>query len=178
MLVGRILPERHLTNETKGVITVSAGVIGTLTALVLGLLIGAANSSYNTKNQEVLLIAADVIQMDHLLRRYGPEAEPLRDLLHRYTAMKIQDFFREGATKRKIAYSPRLKDKKEKLPEREPRGMSENQMRILGGMLLEASRYIGNVHSVLDKPSVDQAEEIDARLSELVRRIEAIREVL
>jgi hypothetical protein len=53
-------------------------LIGTLTALVLGLLIAAASSSFNTKNQEVVLIAADVIQMDHLLRRYGPEAEGLR----------------------------------------------------------------------------------------------------
>jgi steroid delta-isomerase-like uncharacterized protein len=41
----------------------------------------------------------------------------------------------------KIAYSPWLKDKKEKLPERAPRGMSENQMRILDGMLSEASRF-------------------------------------
>jgi hypothetical protein len=36
-----------LTNETKGVITVSTGVIDTLTALVVGQLIGAASSSFN-----------------------------------------------------------------------------------------------------------------------------------
>ena len=66
------------------------GVVGTLTALVLGLLIAAASSSFNTKNQEVVLIAADVIRTDRLLRRYSPEAEGLRDLLRRYTAMKIQ----------------------------------------------------------------------------------------
>jgi hypothetical protein len=33
------------------------------------------SSSFNSKSQEVILIAADVIRMDHLLRRYGPEAE-------------------------------------------------------------------------------------------------------
>ena len=74
-------------------------MIGTLTALVLGLLIAAAASSFNTKNQEVILIAADVIRMDRLLRRYGPEADGLRDLLRRYTTMKIQDLFAEGTTK-------------------------------------------------------------------------------
>ena len=105
MLVGRILPEHHLTAETKGVITVSTGVIGTLTALVLGLLIGAASSSFNTKNQEVVLIAADVVQLDHLLRSYGPEVEGLRDLLRRYAATKTQDFFPEGSTR-----SPNLKN--------------------------------------------------------------------
>jgi hypothetical protein len=96
MLVSRILPQHHLTDQTKSVVSVSTGVVGTLTALVLGLLIAAASSSFNTKNQEVILIAADVIRMDRQLRRYGPEAEGLRDLLRRYTAMKIQDLFPEG----------------------------------------------------------------------------------
>src|ERR1700741_2038855 len=81
MLVSRILPQNHLTDQTKSVVNLSTGVIGTLTALVLGLLIAAAASSFNTKNQEVILIAADVIRMDRLLRRYGPEAEGLSDLL-------------------------------------------------------------------------------------------------
>jgi hypothetical protein len=57
----------------------------------LGLLIAAASSSFNAKNQEVLLIAADVIRMDRLLRRYGPEAEGLHDPLRRSTAMKTED---------------------------------------------------------------------------------------
>jgi hypothetical protein len=99
MLVSRILPQNHLTDQTKSVVNLSTGVIGTLTALVLGLLIAAAASSFNTKNQEVILIAADVIRMDRLLRRYGPEADGLRDLLRRYTTMKIQDLFAEGTTK-------------------------------------------------------------------------------
>jgi hypothetical protein len=46
MLVSRILPQHHLTDQTKGVVTVSTGVVGTLTALVLGLLIAAASSSF------------------------------------------------------------------------------------------------------------------------------------
>ncbi len=118
MLVGRILPQHHLTDQTKGVITVSTGVIGTLTALVLGLLIAAASSSFNTKNQEVVLIAADVIQMDHLLRRYGPEAEGSRDLLHRYTAMKTEDLFPEGVTKLPNLRNPRTVALLEELQDR------------------------------------------------------------
>src|SRR5258708_24171183 len=81
MLVSRILPQNHLTDQTRSVVTVSMGVVGALTALVLGLLTLGASSSYYTKNQEVVLIAADVIRLDRLLRRYGPEAEGLRDLL-------------------------------------------------------------------------------------------------
>jgi len=58
------------------------------------------------------------------------------------------------------------------------RGMNDTKMRILNGMLSEASRYIGNVHCVVSEPSLDQAKEIDARLAELVSRIEAIRSTL
>src|SRR5258708_32039288 len=107
MLVSRILPQNHLTDQTKGVVTVSTGVVGTLTALVLGLLIAAASSSFDTKNAEVILIAADTIRVDRLLRRYGPEAEPLRDLLRRYTARKIQALVAEGTTKPPIPENPR-----------------------------------------------------------------------
>ncbi len=44
MLVSRILPQHHLTDQTKSVVTGSMGVVGTLTALVLGLLIAAAGT--------------------------------------------------------------------------------------------------------------------------------------
>jgi hypothetical protein len=118
MLVSRILPQNHLTDQTKSVVTVSTGVVGTLTALVLGLLIAAAASSFNTKNQEVILIAADVSRLDRLLRRYGPEAEGLRDLLRRYTAMKIQDLFPEGTTKLPSLENPRTVALLEELQDR------------------------------------------------------------
>jgi type III secretory pathway component EscR len=118
MLLSRILPQNHLTDQTKSVVTVSMGVVGTLTALVLGLLIAAAASSFNTKNQEVILIAADVIRVDRLLRRYGPEAEPLRDLLRRYTAMKIQDLFAEGTNKLPSLENPRTVALLEELQDR------------------------------------------------------------
>jgi hypothetical protein len=96
MLIRRKLPESHFSDETKGVITLSMGVVGTLTALVLSLLINTASTSFNIRNQEITMIGAKVIQLDHLLRRYGPEADGLRDQLRRYTAMKFQDLFPQG----------------------------------------------------------------------------------
>jgi len=107
MLVSRILPQNHLTDQTKSVVSVSTGVVGTLTALVLGLLIAAASSSFNTKNEEVILIAADTIRVDRLLRRYGQEAEAIRDLLRRYIAIKIQELFPDGTTKLPSSENPR-----------------------------------------------------------------------
>jgi hypothetical protein len=98
MQVERILPQFRLADETKNLITMSMGVVATLTALVLGLLVAAASNSFNTRNQEVLQVATDVIQVDYLRRRNGPEADEVRDLLRHYIAMKIQDLFPEGTS--------------------------------------------------------------------------------
>ena len=96
MLIRRKLPESHLSDETKSVVTLSMGVVGTLTALVLSLLIATASSTFNTRNQEITEVAAKVIPLERLLRRYGPEADGERDLLHLYAAMKLQDLFPQG----------------------------------------------------------------------------------
>jgi len=98
MLAARLLPEHHLSPATQSVVSVSMAVVGTLSALVLGLLISAANTSFTTKTQEVKQISADIILLDRLLWRYGPETQDLRVLLHRYTAAKLQDLFPEDPT--------------------------------------------------------------------------------
>jgi hypothetical protein len=96
MLLRRKLPESHLSDESKSVVTPSMGVVGTLTALVLSLLISTASSTFNTRNQEITDKAAKLIQLDRLLRRHGPEADGLRELLRRYAALRFQDLFPEG----------------------------------------------------------------------------------
>jgi hypothetical protein len=97
MLIHRKLPKNHLSDETKSVVTLSMGVVGTLTALVLSLLIATASSTFNTRNHEITVIGAKVIQLDRLLRRYGPEADHIRDLLRRYTAMRLEALFHRVA---------------------------------------------------------------------------------
>jgi hypothetical protein len=105
-LIRRKLPDSHLEAQTEAVVKMSMGVVGTLTALVLGLLVATANSSFTASSQEVTNIAANVIQLDHLLRRYGPEADGVRDLLRRYTAMKLQDLFPESNATKAILDNP------------------------------------------------------------------------
>jgi hypothetical protein len=88
LLVGRILPEHHLNTETKSVVPVAMAVLGTLSVLVLGLLISTASGAFATRSQEVTQISTDMIRLDRLLRRYGPETQDIRELLRRYTANK------------------------------------------------------------------------------------------
>ena len=75
----RALPNHHLSKETQDVVRLGAGLIATIAALVLGLLIGGAKSSFDTRSSQVnQLTAANVILLDNLLGQYGPEVTPLR----------------------------------------------------------------------------------------------------
>ena len=74
----RALPENHLSKETQDVVRLGAGLTATIAALVLGLLIGGAKGSFDTRSSQVKQLTANVILLDNLLAQYGPEATPLR----------------------------------------------------------------------------------------------------
>jgi hypothetical protein len=74
----RLLPEHHLSKETHDIVRLGGGLIATIAALVLGLLIGSAKSSYDTRSSQVRQLTANAILLDNLLEQYGPEATPLR----------------------------------------------------------------------------------------------------
>src|SRR3954468_5830369 len=89
------LPGHHLNAETQSVVTVSVAVIGTLSALVLGLMISAANASFSTRSDEVRELSLQLIRMDRNLRRYGAEGEDARAKLHAWALAKTQQLFPE-----------------------------------------------------------------------------------
>ena len=81
MVVRPLLSEQHLHPDSRDVVKMATGLIGTLTALVLGLLIASAKSSFDQKTNQVRQMTASIILMDDLLAQYGPEAAPIRKLL-------------------------------------------------------------------------------------------------
>ena len=93
MVAAHFLPPQHLSAETKGVVSVSVAVVGTMSALVIGLLISNSSASFTSKTQEVTQISTDVINLDRVLRRYGPETRDMRAMLHRYAEAKMHNLF-------------------------------------------------------------------------------------
>ena len=81
MYVRNALPEHHLREDVKDVIRLSTGLIGTIAALVLGLLIASAKSSFDARNTQIKQITANIILLDSLLGQYGPDAHNLRVVL-------------------------------------------------------------------------------------------------
>jgi hypothetical protein len=80
-LLRKSLPAHHLTDESKDVFRLGAGLIGTISALVLGLLIASAKSSYDTQVGEVKQITGDLVLLDRLLAQYGEETRAVRALM-------------------------------------------------------------------------------------------------
>jgi hypothetical protein len=79
--VRKRLQPHHLTDETKDIVKFGSGFIATMAALVLGLLVASAKSSYDAKVAEVEQVAAKIILLDQVLRQYGPEAASARQAL-------------------------------------------------------------------------------------------------
>jgi hypothetical protein len=100
MVVGHLLPRHHLSDQTRTAVSVAMAVVGTMSALVVSLLISNASSSYSARNADIMRLGANVIQLDHLLRRYGPQADGARTALRQYLTVKLNDLFgpQEGRT--------------------------------------------------------------------------------
>jgi hypothetical protein len=86
MFMRRVLPEHHVNEESKYIFKSGMGLLATLAALVLGLLIASAKSSYDAKEDEVKQGAVKIILLDRTLRHYGPQADPARAILRRLAA--------------------------------------------------------------------------------------------
>ena len=78
-LLRRILPKHHLSEDAQNVVRLGVGLIATIAALLLGLLIAAAKGSLDTQNTQVKQITADLILLDNILAQYGPEARSIRE---------------------------------------------------------------------------------------------------
>jgi hypothetical protein len=72
--VRRYLPEDHLSADSRDAVKLAMGLVATMTALLLGLLISSAKGTYDTVRTEVMQMAAKVAFLDRVLALYGPEA--------------------------------------------------------------------------------------------------------
>ena len=81
LAIRALLPEPHLAADSKDLVKLGMGLIATMSALVLGLLIASAKGSFDAQRSELTQISANVIFFDRILARYGPETKEARELL-------------------------------------------------------------------------------------------------
>ena len=145
----QLLPAHHQSDETKSLVTVSMAVVGTISALVLGLLISNANTSFITRSGEVIALSADILRLDQMMRLYGPETDPARGKLVQFAERKTDDLFTEDPRDIRVADPSTyqvLQQAENLLLELRP---DDPRRRWLLDQALAHAAKIGNIHWLL-----------------------------
>jgi hypothetical protein len=93
----RLLPEHHLREESREVLQTASGILATLVALVMGLLVSSAKGAFDQAGAEITGAGATVIVLDRALAEFGPETAPIRDDLRRAVAAILDRLWPEEA---------------------------------------------------------------------------------
>jgi hypothetical protein len=106
ILLRRALPQDHLSADSRAVVTMSMGLVATMAALVLGLLVSSAKSYYDAQSTELTQMSAKVVLLEHLLAHYGPETKEIRDLLRQTVADSIDRIWPEEGHQSSMLKAP------------------------------------------------------------------------
>jgi hypothetical protein len=88
-----LLPERHLAEDSMGMVRLGTGVLATLTALVLGLLVASAKSNYDRVSDDVTKGAVSILLLDRTLAQYGEETRTARAELRTAVSSMVDRVF-------------------------------------------------------------------------------------
>ena len=77
----RLVPAEHLSADSKDAVKLALGLVATMTAILLGLLVSSAKSSFDTARSEVMQMAAKIALLDRVLKLYGPQTADARHAL-------------------------------------------------------------------------------------------------
>lgn len=77
----KCLREHHLTPSTQDAVKLATGIVATLAALVLGLLIASAKQTYDTRVAEVHTFVINLTLLDRSMRQYEPPLTKEREAL-------------------------------------------------------------------------------------------------
>jgi len=93
------LPGHHLESESKDTIKLGIGLIATMTALVLGIVTGSSKSSFDAEDTAVKQTAIQILTLDRLLGRYGPDTSEIRKGLKQVVGARIDMIWPQDSSK-------------------------------------------------------------------------------
>ncbi len=94
----RIVPVGHLGSDTKDSIRLASGLLVTMTALVLGMLVSTANTSYQQRKNDLAEMASKFVEVDRLLGSYGTEAAEARRELRNLAQSSLDRIWSDRST--------------------------------------------------------------------------------
>ena len=93
ILLRAVLPTDHLSAESKDVVKLGMGLVGTMAALVLGLLVASAKGSFDTQSTELTQLSANIVLLDRVLAHYGPETQQARAQLRSVVGRMLDEMW-------------------------------------------------------------------------------------
>lgn len=93
MHLRKIVPEHHLDTESKDTVKLGAGLVATMTALLLGLMIASVKTSFDTLDMALKQTAAQMLALDRTLARYGPETNEIRKTLQQALKTRVESIW-------------------------------------------------------------------------------------
>jgi len=99
LFLRKALPGHHLDSDSRDTIKVSIGLIATMTALLLGLVTASAKSSFDAMDTTVKQAAIQILTLDRLLARYGPETNEIRQGLKQGVGARVDRIWPQDSSK-------------------------------------------------------------------------------
>ena len=104
-----ILPREHLTSEARSTAQIGIGMMATLAALVLGLMITSAKSSFDRVTEEVVDVSTSIVLIDRSLAGYGDDARQARTELRDFAVLLASDVSHFSQIKAASSHDPSQK---------------------------------------------------------------------
>jgi len=127
-----VLPDQHTQADSKDILMTSAGMMATLIALIIGLLVTSGKGAYDGTNSSITQGGAKIITLDYYLSHYGPEAKEARELLRQSTASGINriwpDESKQGADLAKMEAATGTADVYNKICELSPQNDAQKYL--------------------------------------------------
>ncbi len=122
--------------DSRDVLKAATGLVGTMAALVLGLLVASAKDSYEHQKDELVRICANVSLLDRALAHFGPEGAATRQRLRSTVEAGFLQLWKSGP-EAPSAESETLYDAIDRLP------VGNEQQRTLKSMAIELATELG-----------------------------------
>jgi len=98
MYLRAVLPQHHLTAESKETVKLGMGLVATMAALVLGLLVASAKGSYDAQSTGLTDMSSRIVMLDRVLAHYGPETKQVRDTLRSSVVQSLDRVWAKNRT--------------------------------------------------------------------------------
>jgi len=158
MRLRRKLPDHHVNVESRDAMKLCIGLIATMTALVLGLITASAKSHFDSVSAGVARTSVDILTLDRLLARYGPETREIRSALKTALVQRTEVIWPQDPPRNADLDASRVQTELEAIPDMirklTPADERQRELRTRAGDLVESLLQVRWLAAAELEPSI------------------------